>query len=253
MNVKLLISVLLFSTLLVLNSCKVENLFNQPYPTTDMQTIEDSLIDLQYEYVLKPDDKINLSIWNHDELSIGSVYSIYNANAVYGRWVMLNRAGYATLPKLGKVKLAGLTLSQAKTYLQKAYGKFLVNPIVELNVLNRQVTVLGDVLHPGNFNLEKEQNNLLSIIAEAGGFNFYADKRGVKITRRVADSVRMYKLDLTQMTPYQQENILLKNGDIIYVPAKKAKVTERKVSVIIPISTVISSIILVLSYLKKTP
>jgi len=253
MNKNLVISILLFSTFMVLNSCKVENLFEQGYATTDSKTIQDSLIDLHYEYVLKPDDKINLSVWNHDELSVGSVYSIYNANTVYGRWVMIDKEGYATLPKLGAVKLAGYTLSEAKAYLQKAYGKYLVNPVIEMNVLNREVTVLGDVLHPGNFILEKQQNNLLSIIAQAGGFNFYSDKRNIKITRRVGDTVKLYNLDLTQMTPYEQEHILLKNGDIVYVPAKKAKVTDKRVSVIIPISAVISSIILILSFLKKTP
>lgn len=248
---KSLVKLLLFGIVLSLNSCKVENLFDQNYPTTDLQTVQDSLINLNYEYVIKPDDKINLSIWNHNELSVGSVYGIYDANPVYGRWLIIDKDGYARLPKLGAVKLAGFTISEAKNYLQKAYGKYLLKPIVEINVLNREVTVIGDVAHPGNFVLNKQQNNLLKLIAEAGGFNFYADKKNVKLTRTVADTVEIYNLDLTKLSPYQQKNILLKNGDIVYVPEKRAKVVDKRSTLLIPISTLATSIIIVLSFFRK--
>ena len=236
---------------LILHSCKVENLLEKTAGEYDEQLIADSLIDKAYTHVLEPDDKINLSIWDHDELSVGSIYSIYNANEVYGRWLLIDEDGYATLPRLGKIKLSGLTLSQAEKYLAGMYGKFLKYPIIEIQLLNNDVTVLGEVLHPGRYTFNKERPSIIEVLAEAGGFDFYADKKHVKLIRHSADTSYQYVLDLTSMPPYFDQNLNIHSGDFIYVPAKNAKKTDKRVSVIIPFTAIISSAILILTFIKQ--
>jgi len=250
--VKFRLVVILFSLFLLLTqSCKVENLFESATGEYAPQLVTDSLVLANHDYVLKPDDKINLSIWDHNELSVGSVYDIYDANEVYGRWLLIDKEGMANLPKLGLTKLGGMTLDQAKRYLSMRYGKFLKYPIVEVQVLNKQVTVLGEVKDPGNISIEKENTTLLECIGDAGGFEFYADKKYVKLIRHTSDTSYHYILDLTVMDPYVEHNLKVQNGDVIYVPATNAKITDRRVSVIIPFTAIVSSMILILTFFRK--
>ena len=241
-------SVVLFS---FLHSCKIENMLETTGGEYDEQLVRDSLIGNSYVHVLEPDDKINLSIWDHDELSVGSIYSIYNANEVYGRWLLIDEDGYASLPRLGKIKLAGFTLSQAEKYLAGLYGKYLKYPIIEIQLLNNDVTVLGEVLHPGKYTINKERPSVVEVIAEAGGFDFYADKKNVKLIRHSADTSYQYVLDFTEMPPYFDQNLNVHSGDFIYVPAKNAKLTDKRVSVIIPFTAIVSSVILILTFVKQ--
>ncbi|RZJ33961.1 MAG: hypothetical protein EOO18_08660, partial [Chryseobacterium sp.] len=67
--------------LLVLFSCKTYNVLEEEKPSTSMQ---DFSFDPNYEYKIRKDDKITLSVWGQDDLSVGSVYGIYNSNEVYG-------------------------------------------------------------------------------------------------------------------------------------------------------------------------
>ena len=59
-----------------------------------------------------------------------------------------------------------------------------------------------------------------------------------------------YILDLTQMAAYEQSNILIRPGDVIYVPSKNGKAFDKKSSRILPFLTVISTIAVLMSVAK---
>ena len=90
--------------------------------------------DTVHYQTIKTDDKISLSIWNHDDMSIGSVFSIYNSNEAYGKWVLVDKAGFVSFPKIGKVKVSGLNCPQAADTLQALFAKYLVDPIIVVKV-----------------------------------------------------------------------------------------------------------------------
>ena len=95
------------------------------------------------EKMLEAGDKISLSIWGHDELSIGSIHTVYNSpdESASGKWVMIDANGEVNLPQIGKVKLEGLTVANAEKQLKEMYSKQIQNPILSLRVLNNQVTL----------------------------------------------------------------------------------------------------------------
>ena len=69
------------------------------------------------------DDKISLSIWGHDNLSVGSIHTVYSVQEEAGKWLMVDDKGEVNLPQIGKVKLQGLTIPEATKLLEKEYGK----------------------------------------------------------------------------------------------------------------------------------
>ncbi|NNC95627.1 MAG: polysaccharide export protein [Chitinophagales bacterium] len=241
-SIKWFAAILLFG---VLQSCSTQNLFESDRKVT--RGSEPKLHHKSHVHLLQPDDKISVSIWNHDDLSIGSVFGIYNSNEVYGKWVLINENGEANLPKIGSVQLAGLTSDEASAKLKSLYAVFIKDPVIVVKVLNRKVTVLGEVKTPGSYLLEKEDHTLIEAIGLAGGMDFYADKKKVKFIRDGQEFI----LDLTSMEDFETNNIVLQTGDIIYVPTRKGKVIDKKAPTLIPIASVATTLVVIISLFAK--
>lgn len=205
-----------------------------------------------YEYVIRKDDKISLSIWDHDDMSVGSVYGIYNSNEVYGKWLLVDAVGNITLPKLGDVPVEGLTVRDVETRLKKLYQKWIVNPVIEVKVLNKEVTLMGEVKTPGKYLLERDRNTLLDIVSKAGDFDFYANKKKIQVIRQVNGTTQAIAVNLTKVSADFRENIQIYPGDIIYVPSRGAKSWDKRSgSIIVPIATAISTAILMIGLSAK--
>jgi len=84
--------------IIALSGCATQNLARKNKMEKGVTTFQPNP---NYEYKIKSDDKINLSIWDHDNMSVGSVYGIYNSNEVYGKWLMVDHEGLINLPKYG--------------------------------------------------------------------------------------------------------------------------------------------------------
>lgn len=65
MTKKLIIS---FIFLLLLSSCKTYNVLEEEQASRNMQ---DFSFNPEYEYKIRKDDKITLSVWGQDDLSVG--------------------------------------------------------------------------------------------------------------------------------------------------------------------------------------
>lgn len=238
---------LLVSTIV---SCKTQNLFSKTSSIpgkplkVEYASKEDSLafsVDENYEYKIRTDDKLTVSIWDHDDLSIGSLYGIYNSNEVYGKWAIVNKAGQINLPKVGPFKIKGMTILQAEDTLRKTYREWIKNPVVNVKVLNKEVTVIGELKTPGNYLLEKENNSLMEVLAKAGDMDFYANKKKIKVIRMVDNQPRMVSIDLTVMDDYLARNIKIIPGDLIIVPSKKGKDFDKRISTILPFVSIITA------------
>ena len=240
----------LFAVIIVIamSSCSSTNLFesskNKLSPIQELKDHKPSA------YRIRKDDKISVSIWNHDEMSVGSVFGIYNSNEVYGKWVLVEQTGDIQLPKIGTIHAEGNTIQQLQDELKTSYAKFVVDPIIVVKVLNRTVTVLGEVKDAGTFLLEKEYNTLVELLGRAGGLNFYADQRKVKLIRKVGILEKEYELNLAKLNDYDLHQIHLLADDVIYVPTKKGKALDKKAPILIPFTSVITSLGIVFSLLR---
>lgn len=233
---------------LMLTSCVTQNLFEKGSKSYNEPESYNA-----YVHHLKKDDKISVSIWNHDDLSIGSVYGVYNSNEVYGKWVMIDPKGFAKLPVVGNVKLGGLTLDGAKDTLVNIYGKLIKEPVIEIKVLNLEVTVLGEVNSPGNYKLDKSQNNLIEVLGMAGGFHYYADKTKIKVIRGdlTDGSAKQFYIDLTDMEDISTGKLNIHPNDIIYIPAKNGKELDKKAPTLVPFASAASALAVLAALLLK--
>src|SRR5207248_4179461 len=131
--------------------------------------------------------------------------------------------GAINFPLIGEVVIGGLAPSDAEARIaqQLARGKFVVRPQVNLTVLqvrSRQVSVLGQVGRPGRYPLDDVGNNLIDVLALAGGITPAGDdnvvvmlNRNGKPSRTSVDVPAMYR------SGDMSHNLRLENGDVIYV------------------------------------
>ncbi|MBK7805813.1 MAG: polysaccharide export protein [Saprospiraceae bacterium] len=190
-----------------------------------------------YQHIIEIDNKVNISVWGQDELSIGSVYGIYNSNEVYGKWLMVDANGNIEIPKIGTMMVKGMTLPMLKDSIKNLISQWIANPIVDVKVMNKEITLLGEFRNPAVIHVDKDNNSLLELVAKAGGFEYYANLKSIKVLRQDGPKVKIANIDLTIASDEGARNIQLRPGDIIIAPSKKNKEFDKRISTIIPIAT----------------
>jgi polysaccharide export outer membrane protein len=135
----------------------------------------------------------------------------------------ISERGTITFPLIGEVALGGLSPAGAEARIarQLIEGKFVLKPQVSLNVVrvrSRQVSVLGQVAHPGRYPRDDTSSNLADLLALAGGISPTGDDN---VTVMVTRNGKTAKLDINVPTMYRtgdlSRNIQLQSGDTIFV------------------------------------
>jgi polysaccharide export outer membrane protein len=230
-------------------SCKTQNIFLESKEQKDvtLEALDETFyFDKDYQHIIKKDDKLNISVWGQDDYSVGSTYGIYNSNEVYGKWLLVDANGCIEIPKIGTTKVEGQTIIQLKDSLKTIFKKWIKVPIIDIKILNKEITILGEVRDPGIIKVDKDNNKLLELIARAGGFDSYANLKYVKILRQEGLNVRVVNIDITESGNYLQKNIQLHPGDMVIVPSMSYKEFDKRISNIIPLTSTISASAIIL-------
>ncbi|WP_272945402.1 polysaccharide biosynthesis/export family protein [Bryobacter aggregatus] len=85
--------------------------------------------------------------------------------------VQVSTDGEITLPLIGRLPVAGLTMNEAETLIRKELKRYILEPIVSFSVTgysSQPVSVLGAVRNPGVLQLQGGKT-LTEILAMAGG------------------------------------------------------------------------------------
>jgi len=135
----------------------------------------------------------------------------------------ISERGTITFPLIGEIALGGLTPAGAEARIarQLIEGKFVLKPQVSLNVVrvrSRQVSVLGQVAHPGRYPLDDTSSSVTDLLALAGGIGPTGDDNVIVMVTRNGKTA---KLEIDVPTMYRtgdlSQNIQLQSGDTIFV------------------------------------
>lgn len=159
---------------------------------------------LAEELPISTGDRLNLMVVGEADLS---------------RTYTVDQDGDIVVPLIGKVAVLGLTPAQARAELTKRLAKFVRDPQVSVEFMERaQITVgfTGAVTKPGPVTLKKG-SRLLDGLAQAEGLAMDADPQQVTIQSRGGGQARA--LDLRKLLQGDVSlNVELKDGDAVYVP-----------------------------------
>ncbi len=184
---------------------------------------------------------------SHADYVIGTGDSLYVEDAQMGQLFKEGKVlpdGSVTLPLVGKVVLAGLTVPEAKRLLNEKYGQFYTQPNISIRLINQRpvrVYVTGAVAHPGVYVSGKsikagneggaELGNYASLywfyrlyltdaLLLAGGLEYNANVTDIRIKRRFPrpSVIHINLLDLFNQDNVRQD-LSLRDQDVIEVDA----------------------------------
>jgi len=160
-------------------------------------------------YILSPSDAVAVEVYGEGDL---------NAS---GR---LNPEGNLSMPLLGSIHLAGLTLPQAVSRLTELYSRdYLVNPKINVTLLSyakRHFSILGQVNRPGSIEMPESSPDgidLLEAVALAGGYTRIASPERITVRRQDASGDHIFKVNAKRFTKGKGGAFLVKPGDTINV------------------------------------
>ena len=158
--------------------------------------------------------------------------------------------GYITLPKLGKIKMTGLTRDQARDTLTNLYRQYLIDPIVSVKFSGFQFSVIGEVKGPGTFTVTNEKVNIFQALAQAGDITNFGRFDKVHILRDVNGKRQIITVNLTDKSILNSENFYISRYDLIYVESRNLKYVTDNVSRTITFISAAFSIIAIILVLK---
>lgn len=144
-------------------------------------------------------------------------------NSINAEGFLVDEKGEINLPVVGKLKLSGLTKSQATEIIEKGIEEYIVDPVVTIQFANFKVTVIGEVKNPSTFYVPSENLNIFEALGLAGDMTEYGLREDVRLIRE-SDGIRsVIKLDLNDKNLLESPYYSLKQNDIIYVQPDRLK------------------------------
>ena len=131
--------------------------------------------------------------------------------------------GFLNLPSFGLVKAEGFTLSELENKIKQIAVSYFEHPVVKLNIINFEISVLGEVNHPGTFTIVNPELNILYALSLAGDMTQFGNRKKVKVIRNDNEVNRVFYVDLTKKGVLNNANFMLQPHDIIYVAPLRKK------------------------------
>jgi polysaccharide biosynthesis/export protein len=245
----------------MLVSCATRNKVIYFYNTPNINSKDSSI---SYTPILKADDLLGINVSSIDVEAAKpfnlSVVSYSTNGQVTGvptvQGFLINSDGTIDFPVIGKIKLAGLSRTEATDLLKDKLKDYITNPIVNIKILNFKVTVIGEVRSPGTYTIPNERITILEAIGLAGDLNITGVRKNVLVIREINGKKTGFRVDLTSDNVINSPVYYLNQNDVIYIEPNKAKVNSANSSanisiVLSSISVLISSIYLILTLSKK--
>lgn len=217
---------LLFICFLTLGSCAQRR--NLVY----FSTLADQEVELKLQdkaVVIQQNDLLRINI-NSLSPESNSLFAVTRQSAglapVEPTGYRVGQDGKVTLPVIGSFKVEGMTIPQSQEALIKELGKYVKEPVVEVQLLNFKVTVIGEVNRPSSFTIPGDHINLLEALGLAGDMTVYGKRENVLIIREENGKRVMKRIDLNDQEILNEPFFNLKQNDIVYVEPDKSKAIE---------------------------
>lgn len=160
----------------------------------------------------------------------GSTTSTNSIESLQTRTVDEN--GCILMPIIGTVKCEGLTRNElARLIADKIVeGGYINDPSVNVQFSDMKFSVIGEVAHPGSFEIDRDRISILDALAMAGDMTVYGMRNEVIVAREADGKRTIEVLDLTSKDVFSSPAFYLQQNDVVYVKPNKYKAQSAEIS-----------------------
>jgi polysaccharide export outer membrane protein len=167
----------------------------------------------------------------------------------------IDPTGLVTVPLIGKVPVAGMTIYEIRDLLQAKVDSLFRHAYVEVRLMSFKYTVLGEVRSPGSFANYNDQLTVLEAIGRAGGITETGTKEKILVVRPAGDKTLTYHIDLQDKSLLSSPAYFITPNDVVIVqpnPKKVFNVNLPTIAFIIStITGTVSMTLLLINYFGK--
>ena len=207
------------------------------------------------DYRLKPGDELFIQINSLDEAAVNlfTGASTQQSNYMgsmdsYGASLIsyaVDKDGYLHLPIVGSLSVKDKTIPQVIDMLKESLINVLSQPIVTVKLVNRFVSVLGEVRNPGHFVYSQEKLTVYDAIGLAGDITDFGNRKEVILTRNENGKNIRININLTRSEILSSEYYYLRPNDIVYVkPLRKTFWGMRQFPYSVVLSTITTALLI---------
>lgn len=181
------------------------------------------------DYKLKPNDELYIRINSLDETAANVFSNVSQETQALSPYAAsltsysVGKDGSLLLPIIGNVFVKGKTLSEVSVILRDSLYQVLNQPIVMVKLVNRYISVLGEVSVPGHYSYSQEKLSIFDAIGLAGDINDYGNPNNVMLIRNENGENIRINLDLTKSEMLASELYYLRPNDVVYVKPLRNK------------------------------
>lgn len=153
------------------------------------------------------------------------------------------------IPVIGELNIVGKSIREAELFIENKFKDIYVDPFVQVSVVNKRVIVF-----PGSggdskvVNLVNNNTTLLEVLALAGGITERGRAAKIKLMRGDEGNKKVYLIDLSTIEGLQYTDLVIQNGDYIYVEPVP-ELGKELLKEIAPIVSIITSAAVIVSIL----
>lgn len=159
----------------------------------------------------------------NQNLSMAGNYGNVTQQQNIGPTYLVDENGDIDFPVLGKINTKGKTLSQLNDNIKDQLSKYIINPSVNIKLLNFKVTVIGEVNRQGDYIIPNGNATLLSALGMAGDLTIYGLRDNILVVRNVDGIITKERVNISDANFFNSPYFYLKQGDVIYVSANETR------------------------------
>ncbi len=204
------------------------------------------------EYRVKPNDNLYIRVIGEDELMTaflnitgpgiggGGYGGSYGQSYIDFITYIVDEGGTISMPQIGRVKVEGLTIREIEERLTPEVNKYVANTSVIVRVVNRTVTVLGEVGAPGTYNMLKYRQSIFESLGMAGDLTDFGNRHKVRLVRDGKFGKQIVELDLTNPNIVTSPFYYMMPGDVVYVEPRSKLYGTKSLPFLGPLPAILS-------------
>jgi polysaccharide export outer membrane protein len=234
----------------------------------DADLVDNKMIPYEMQdYQLQYNDIISINIKTTVDF-INEAFNILNENSTamrgggiqgggdiyYMNGYTVDKSGNVELPILGKIKVSGNTLEEAKESIQNKLKTVVSEEVyVRVKLGGIRYSVFGEVNGPGKFTILQDRLTIFEALANAGDFTTFAKRDEITIIRQYPEGTKIHRINLLDRNIIRTPFYFVQTNDQIYAQPLKQREFARTESAsqnILLITSTLTTILLLLSFFR---